>query len=250
MIEASSRPWPKSQRPWVMEQVWHDLLFIHWPISVELLRPLIPRRLSLDTYNGQAWLGIVPFRMSGIHPRGFPSIPGLSAFPELNVRTYVTDGSKPGVYFFSLEAGNPFAVLLAKAWFHLPYYWAMMSLKEDGEGNIHYRSRRLCANGKSIVFAGRYRPVGPVFLAKPGELLHWLTERYCLYTTFLNGEILRGEIHHMPWPLQQAELSLEVNSMHTPLGLDLSTIPPLLHFARRQDVQVWPLEKLVDKIND
>src|SRR5437867_2588447 len=98
------RPWPLPREPWVMAQTWHDLLFAHWPVPAVALRPVIPAFLDVDTFEGEAWIGVVPFRMSGVHPRFVPSLPGLSAFPELNVRTYVTDGERPGVWFFSLDA--------------------------------------------------------------------------------------------------------------------------------------------------
>src|SRR4051812_5845616 len=101
------RPWPLPSGPWVMKQVWEELLFAHWPVSPEIIRPFIPGGINLDTYNDQAWLGIVPFRMSGVRPRLLPAVPWLSAFPELNVRTYVTVDNKPGVLFLSLEAANP-----------------------------------------------------------------------------------------------------------------------------------------------
>ena len=115
------RPWPVPQKPWVMRQVWHDLVFAHWPVSVDQLRPLIPPGLQIDTYDGQAWIGVVPFRMSGIRPRLLPAVPWLSAFPELNVRTYVVADDKPGVWFFSLEAANLVAVTIARWWYCLLY---------------------------------------------------------------------------------------------------------------------------------
>jgi uncharacterized protein YqjF (DUF2071 family) len=113
------RPWPLPSSPWVMQQVWHDLLFAHWPLPHDLLRPLIPAQLELDRFDGQCWVGVVPFRMSGIRGRGMPALPGLSRFPELNVRTYVTHGGKSGVYFFSLDAANLPAVWVARKFYHL-----------------------------------------------------------------------------------------------------------------------------------
>ena len=216
-----------------MKQVWHDLLFAHWPIEVAAMRAAVPRAVELDLFEGRAWLGIVPFRMSGVRPRFLPPVPRLSAFPELNVRTYVTHEGKPGVHFFSLDARNPLAVAIARAWFHLPYFRAAMSCVREGEG-IRYASVRPNAELK-----GSYRPVGEVFRARPGTLEHWLTERYCLYAYPRGGGLLRSEIHHAPWPLQPAEAAFERNTMARVHGFELPPEPPLLHFARRQDVVVW-----------
>src|SRR5260370_21119247 len=135
------RPWALPTGPWVMAQKWHDLLFAHWAVAAEAIRRLIPKNLELDTFQGQAWIGIVPFTMSGVRLRGTPGLPWLSTFPELNVRTYVTAGGKPGVWFFSLDAVNPLAVELARFWFHLPYFRARMSSRNKSEG-IEYFSRR------------------------------------------------------------------------------------------------------------
>ena len=124
-----------------MTQTWHELLFAHWPIAPDALRPLVPSILPLDTYEGQCWVGIVPFHMSNVRPRWVPPLPKLSRFVELNVRTYVTLHGISGVYFFSLDASNPIAVALARTFFHLPYFNALMST-ERLDDTIHYSSRR------------------------------------------------------------------------------------------------------------
>jgi uncharacterized protein YqjF (DUF2071 family) len=232
------RPWPLPDGRWVMEQKWHDLLFAHWPVPLELLRPKIPAPLDIDTFEGQAWLAVVPFRMSGVRFRGTPALPWLSAFPELNVRTYVTGGTKPGVWFFSLDAANSIAVRIARAWFHLPYYKARMRCAEH-DGWIEYASQRPRADAAAAKLQGRYRPMGPPFHPSPRTLEYFLTERYCLYALDGRGRLLRGEIHHAPWPLQRAEAELKNNTMTGPLGILLES-QPLLHFARRHDVLVWP----------
>ena len=120
---------------------WHDLLFMHWPVPQEALRPQIPPALQLDTFDGSAWLSVPPFRMSATRPRCLPSVPPLSNFPELNVRTYVTAEGKPGIWFFSLDAANPVAVRLARATFHLPYFDARMSCQVTGD-EVRYGSVR------------------------------------------------------------------------------------------------------------
>jgi uncharacterized protein len=236
--QIAHRPWPLPAGPWVMAQTWHDLLFAHWPIPAAALRPHIPPQLEIDTFEGQAWLAVVPFRMSGVRLRVTPALHWLSRFPELNVRTYVTMDGKPGVWFFSLDAGNPLAVSIARAWFHLPYFRARMSC-EERNGWIHYRSERTYRGAPSGLLEGRYRPTGEVFFAEPGTLEHFLTERYCLYTAGGMGRIIRGEIHHPPWQLQLAEASFTRNTMAEASGFALPTQVPLLHFAKRQNVVVW-----------
>src|SRR6266478_2747772 len=174
--------------------------------------------------------------------RRTPAVPWLSAFPELNVRTYVTCGGKPGVWFFSLDAANSLAVAIARAWFHLPYFRARMTCAEH-EGWIHYQSERIHRGAPAGLLKGRYRPIGDAISPRPGTLEHFLTERYCLNTADAHGQIIRGEIHHPPWPLQRAEAEIVCNSMTESLGI-APTSRPLLHFARRQDVLVWPPRKI------
>jgi uncharacterized protein len=222
-----------------MTQIWHDLLFAHWPVPAAAMRKLVPEHLTLDAFDGQCWVGVVPFHMSGIRRRELPPVPGLSRFPELNVRTYVTYSSKPGVYFFSLDADNRAAVWAARKFYHLPYFYAAMS-SEERNGVIHYSSHRHRGNAE---FQGCYRPSGDIRIRDKGTLEHWLTERYCLYTTY-SGDLYRGEIHHQPWPLQDAEAEFEINTAAAASGIFLPDTPPLLHFARRLDVLIWPLNRV------
>ncbi len=231
------RPWPLPRGPWIMAQVWHDLLFAHWPVAPEILRPLVPASLELDTFEDEAWLGVVPFRMSGVRLRGTPALPYLSAFPELNVRTYVTHGNKPGVWFFSLDATNFLAVVAARLWFHLPYFHSRMDLVEK-DGWIWYDSARKHRDSTKAIFEGKYRPTGKVFEAGRGTIDHWLTERYCLYAES-SRRLYRSDIHHRPWQLQAAEAEIAINTMAAPLDVALLQIAPLLHFAKFQDVRVW-----------
>jgi uncharacterized protein len=181
--------------------------------------------------------------MSGVRLRGTPAVPWLSAFPELNVRTYVVADGKPGVWFFSLDAGNRIAVAIARAWFHLPYFRARMSC-EERTGWIEYKCGRSHRGAACGVFNGRYRAIGEVFSAASGSLEHFLTERYCLYTMDGEGQIIRGEIHHAPWQLQAAEAELTSNTMPEAAGIYLAPAKPLLHFSRRQDVVVWQPRRL------
>ena len=236
--ETEHRPWAMPASPWVMRQTWHNLLFAHWPVDSSILRPLVPRAFPLDTFEGQAWVGIVPFEMSNVAPRAVPALPWLSAFSELNVRTYVTLGGKPGVYFFSLDASNTVAVEAARLLAHLPYFTAAMQVDARNEW-IDYRSRRTDRRGASAALTARYRPRGDAHPPTSGTLEYFLTERYCLYTENSRGRPYRLDIHHPPWPLQAAEADLTVNTMAEAAGIRLPGLPPLVHYARRQDMVAW-----------
>jgi uncharacterized protein YqjF (DUF2071 family) len=224
-----------------MTQSWHDILFAHWPIEPDVLRAHIPASLPLDVFDGRTWIGVIPFHMTNVGPRGVPSLPGVSAFPELNVRTYVTLDGKPGVYFFSLDAASTLAVLGARMVFRLPYYRAAMAV-HTGTRRVTYRSARRSAT--PVQFAATYEPVGPVSHPQPGTLEYFLTERYCLYTTTRGGEPRRLEIHHLPWPLQPADAQIAVNTMASTVRITLPETTPLLHFAKRLDVLAWGLRKI------
>jgi len=243
LAETAHRPYPLPTGPWVMAQRWNDLLFIHRPADVDTLRSLVPPALTLDLYEGRAWVSVTPFYLSHLRPRGIPPLPWVSEFPELNVRTYVTVGGKPGVYFFSLDAGNPLAVYGARALYRLPYFRASMSVREARDGTIHYHSRRTHRTAPAAEFVGRYRPAGAVTHSKPGSLDHWLTERYCLYALDTARRVFRAEIHHHPWPLQPAELETERDTMAAAAGIILPAEPTRLSFSRRLDVLVWPPER-------
>ena len=220
------------------------------PISAHRRHPgrracqLRARRIPADviTFDGQAWLGIVPFHMTNVAPRGVPPIPFVSAFLELNVRTYVTLHGKPGVYFFSLDASSTLAVAAARALFHLPYFAATMSVDEQ-RGQFVYTSSRQTRMDRAGEFAATYRPIGSVQRPQPGSLEYFLAERYCLYTLDRAFRAKRLEIHHPPWPLQVAEATVAVNTMADAAGIRLPSIEPLLHFVRRQDVVAWPLRE-------
>lgn len=199
---------------------------------------MIPAELELQEFGGTCWLGLVPFRMAGVMRRPLPDLPWVSAFPELNVRTYVERDGKPGVWFLSLDATNPLAVWAARRFFHLPYYRARMAISSAGEG-FHYTSERAGA-----AFSGTYRPSSDVLDVAPSSLEHWLTERYCLYARAPDGSIWRNDVHHHPWSLQLAEANVEQNTMFKIHGLSVVGPPTLLHFAKRIDVVVWNAERV------
>jgi uncharacterized protein YqjF (DUF2071 family) len=226
-----------------MAQRWSNLLFAHWPVKTENIRALVPSSLPLDLRDGAAWVTIAPFCVSHLHARGIPPIPFTSTFPELNVRTYVTLGGKPGVYFFSLDAGNAAAVLGARTLYHLPYMNAEMSIDEQGDGWIEYRSHRTDNRAPAADLAARYRPVGEPAHAEPGSLDYWLSARYCLYAVDSTGAVYRADIHHKPWPLQDAVVEFGVNTMAEAAGIVLEPQAARLSFAKKLDVVVWLPER-------
>jgi uncharacterized protein YqjF (DUF2071 family) len=242
--DRAHRPWPLPRGPWLTAQRWTNLLFAHWPVDASTLRALVPSSLPLDTFDGTGWLSIASFYLSHLRPRWLPALPWLSEFPELNVRTYVSLGGKPGVYFFSLDAGSALAVAGARATYHLPYFTARMSTSREHTGAVAYRSHRTDHRGKPADFAARYRPVGPVVESAPGTLDHWLTERYCLYATDAARRIYRTEIHHHPWPLQAVEAEIEMNTMAAAAGIELPSAAPRLAFSSLLDVVVWAPNRL------
>jgi uncharacterized protein YqjF (DUF2071 family) len=237
------RPWPMPLSPWVMTQTWHDLLFAHWPVDRAGLRDKIPSGFGLDEFEGRPWLGVVPFHMSNVSPRGVPALPWISAFPELNVRTYVRVGGVPGVYFFSLDAANPVAVTVARTMFHLPYFSADMHVGER-DGWIEYTSRRNGDSGPGAEFIGRYRATGAARQPLEGTLEYFLTERYCLFTVDSSFHACRVDIHHPPWALQEAEAEINTNTMAEASDIRVPPVAPLLHFAKRQDMVAWTLKKV------
>jgi uncharacterized protein len=226
-----------------MAQSWHDLLFAHWKVDAAVLRPHIPAELQIDTFDGQAWLGVVPFRMSGVRLRGTPALRWISVFPELNVRTYVTAQGRPGVWFFSLDAANPLAVAAARLSFHLPYFRARMACR-DVDGWIQYQSERTHSGARDAALEARYRAAAESFEPQRGTRAHFLTERYCLYSVASRGRIYRGEIHHPPWALQTAEAQITRNTMAEAAGLTIPDDLPLLHFARLQDMVAWAPQRI------
>lgn len=217
---------------------WHELLFMHWPVDFAQLRPFVPPSLEIEKYDGSAWLGVVPFRMSGTRPRFLPAVPGLSDFPELNVRTYVTANGKPGVWFFSLDAANRIAVEVARRTYHLNYCHARMRC-ERTEDRVSYQSDRIHRGMPPATFEAEYCPTGEARRSTPGSLEFFLTERYCLYAARPTGPTYRGEITHSPWELRPAEADVRANTMSRQLGFELPDVQPLLHYGGSQHVLAW-----------
>jgi uncharacterized protein YqjF (DUF2071 family) len=235
------RPWPLPSAPWIMTQRWNDLLFAHWPVPAAEITHLLPAHLTVDTFDGSAWVGVVPFWMDQIRLRGLPPIPGASRFPELNLRTYVRErhSNMAGVYFFSLDAANPLAVSVARTFFKLPYYWAKMRIDHRDNREFSYSSERRFTE-QPVRFRATYRSLG-----KPcsgNDIGQFLTERYALYTSDRRGGIFKSNIHHTQWPLELAEAEIELNELPSTHGIRLPDTPPLLHYSRELVVYVWPLE--------
>jgi len=240
------RPWSLPQGRWTWRQSWQDLLFAHWRVSAAAIRPLVPKGLTVQEFDGTAWVGVVPFRMAGVMRRPLPDLPGLSAFPELNLRVYVERDGKPGVWFLSLDAANAVAVWAARRFFHLPYFIADIRFERRSEG-FFFSSQRPNKYATAW-FTARYRSSSAVFEAPRGSLESFLAERYCLYAQSRSGALYRAEVHHVPWPLQEAVGEVEASDLVTPHRLRLEGTP-LLHFSRGVDVVVWPLEQVAEQRN-
>jgi uncharacterized protein YqjF (DUF2071 family) len=240
------RPYPLPAGRWRMAQRWNDLLFAHWPIAADQMARLLPAGLAVDTFDGYAWVGVVPFWMDRVRTRAIGetclTIPSTGTFCELNLRTYVrsrTTGLR-GVYFFSLDAASALAVLGARTFFHLPYFLASMHRQTEPDGTIQYSSRRLFP-GRSVRFHARYRGLSNIVSPSvDGTLEHFLTERYCLFTQH-DGTLVVGHIHHLPWPLQPAEAEISINELPAAHDIALPNRPPVLHFARSLEVYIWSL---------
>lgn len=242
--EISHRPWPLPKGPWIMRQEWLDLLFAHWPVSADVLRPWIPEELEIEEFAGSSWIGIVPFRMADVMLRGLPGLPWISAFPELNVRVYVRHHDKPGVWFLSLDAPRFLATIGARIWFHLPYHWSRVTHQAASMGSPHpFHATAQCARAKPpLVFDSHYGPDGKTFQAKPGTLEYFLTERYRLYARNGSGKLLYADVHHAPWPLQPGCGEVHGEDMLRPFGIRLPNQPPHLLFSKGVKVTVWALK--------
>jgi uncharacterized protein len=227
----------------VMYQTWGTLLFLHWPIAAERLRPLIAPRLHLDTFEGQAWVSVTPFTMWGIRPAFLPPLPVVSQSHELNVRTYVHVNGVPGVWFFSLDASNTLAVLGARAAVGLPYFRARMRLQEK-HASIQFTSTRAHPGAPPARFEGTWARGEPLPSPPPDSLDFFLVERYCLYTLHW-GRLYRVRIFHRPWPLRRVERLSFTSTMLESQGLPTPPEAPRRH-AQGEPLRVgiWPPERL------
>ncbi len=234
---------------------WRDLTFIHWTLPAEMITPLLPPGLTLDTWEGEAWVGLVPFYMANVRPWWSPAIPGVSYFCETNVRTYVHfQGRDPGVWFFSLEASNSLAVKAARWGWHLPYFRAQMSLVRNGD-IVRYSSRRLWPEPTPtgceiemelgpLLGANEVNRPMPAGQAIPGTLEHFLVERYILYAQARDQSLLSGRVSHTPYPVREARVLRCEQSLLSAAGIDPTTPPRHLAASDGVQVEVFPLKRV------
>ncbi len=223
-------------------QRWRTLAFLHWEVPLGAVAALLPEGLEVDTFEGRAYVGVVPFTMKDVSPWWSPSVPGVSNFHELNVRTYVHAGGRPGVWFFSLDAASSIAVVAARTGWHLPYHRASMDMDEE-DGVVSYKSRRLWPGPKPAELALRYRVGDALGHAEPGTFEHFLVERYLLFAS-AGGALLSGQVHHRPYPLHRAEAIEVRESMVAASGLPATSGPPHVLWSPGVDVDVFALKRL------
>lgn len=220
----------------IMLQNWCDLLFLHWPLAPKMIQSRLPSALTVDTFDGQAWIGVVPFTMDGIRRPPLPAVPGLRAMVELNVRTYVHQARQPGVWFFSLDASHSLMVEVARRFYHLPYFHAEMGCRRQ-DSTIRFSSRRTHQGAPAARFDAAWKVGEPLAQPSPGSLDFFLTERYCLYTAH-EDRLIQAHVRHGAWPLRRAELlSLESDLLESH-GLDVPAGAPLLHHCDLLEVEI------------
>jgi hypothetical protein len=243
-------PAQEPDAPVVMHQNWHQLLFLHWEVPAEELQRLIPQELTIDTFDGNAYVGLVPFTLTGVRPVLTPPLPWISSFHEVNVRTYVhREGSDPGVWFFSLDASSAIAVAAARAAYKLPYYFSQIEFFASNEAipTINFTAHRDDPRGPGPAHAHlRYRAMeGIVTKATPGTIEHFLIERYILYSTEDSHHLHRARVHHQAYPIQRAEVLDLEETLIWAAGIRRSKTHPLRHYASEVNVKIYPLERVV-----
>ncbi len=236
----ATRGIPIPDRAWASYQSWDNLLTCHWPIDPNLLRPNVPAELEIDTFDGQAWLALIPMFMGTIRLRDLGSIPTESQFPEINFRTYVKYGGRTGVYFFHVDAEAPLVDIGAQLFFHTPYKMAEVRFERTSDGGFSFKSRRFMPPHQT--FEAVYRPTGTAAVAPPGSLLEFQAERYSGFAKSLTGEIVRGDLIHDPWLLQEVDAQVTQNTFLQSAGFDLAPTPPMMHYAAGVDTVLWTFE--------
>ncbi|WP_310550931.1 YqjF family protein [Paenibacillus glufosinatiresistens] len=252
LSHTAHRPFPLPAGPWVLKQVWRRLLFAHWPVAREELPPL-PDGVELDLWDGVPWISLSPFHVDPLRLRWTPPFPGVGRFLEVNLRTYVKVNGVPGIWFFTLEASRRLAVVGARIGGHLPYHRAQMSEEVKGE-TVHYESLRTTGlpssrrssedASQAAVLKTAYRPLsGQVFNALPGSLLHWLSERYRMYSADRQGRLYTVDIHHLPWPLREVDVTIHTDTLTGAYGLNVPAVPAAATYTERLDVLMWPIRR-------
>lgn len=248
-LRTSQRPRPLPTGRWAMSQRWNDLLFAHWRVPAATISHFLPEGLQPDTFQGSAWIGIIPLCMDRLSFRGIPSVPGVRSFPELHLRTYVHDQhtNTPGIYNFSVDIGSLLATAAVRLIFRMPCNWAEMRLNQRTEREFSFYSRRLFVS-HPVMFNARYRGLGPtrrLAEIRGGSLEYFFTERYCLFTQNHAGQAVRANIHTVASPLEDAEAEIERNDLPAAMGIQLQDQEPVLHYSRRLAVYIWPAELAV-----
>jgi uncharacterized protein len=245
-VRTSQRPRPLPTGRWAMTQRWSDLLFAHWRVPVASIGPLLPDGVQIDTYQGSAWIGAIPFWIDRFNFRGVPPMPGTRQFPELHLRTYVRDQhtGTPGIFNFSLDMGNLLAMAAVRFIFRMPCCWAEMRQSQRTEREFTFYSRRLLSS-QEVIFSARYRGLGPtrrLAEIRGGSLEYFLTERYCLFARNRSGVAVRANIHTVGSPLEDAQAEIDRNDLPASCGISIPAQEPVLHYSRRLAVYVWPVE--------
>lgn len=235
--------------PVLMHQNWHHLLFMHWEVPPAELQALLPHGLELDTFDGKAYVGLVPFTISGVRPSFVPPIPLISSFHEVNVRTYVHRGGKdPGVWFFSLDAASALAVTAARTMYKLPYFDASITFEVSDEPlqTVEFHSRRtdprgaMPANGRVV-----YKPADGVVTHAPMNTLEFfLLERYILYAADDHHNLYKARVHHQPYPIQRAEVLELEETLVWAAGIRRGEEAPIRHYAKEVNVKVYALDRV------
>jgi hypothetical protein len=254
LYSVEHRPWLPPDAQWLLSQSWDDLLFAHFAMDPRTVRRLVPDSLTLDLYDGAAWLTISPCRTSHLRPSGVPPLPGFSFFSQLTLRTYVTMQGKPGLFYLSVDVANLSAVWFARMFFRMQYWHAaiqisgatMQARNPGDDRRIHFRSSRL--HGPAAVdgpakFDVIYSPEGDPRRVERDSLDEFLTERYCAYS-WSRRKYYRTELHHQPWLLQRTGVEIRANSIADPFGLTLPPRPDVCHFSRSLKMLVWAPEAI------
>jgi uncharacterized protein YqjF (DUF2071 family) len=244
-LRTSQRPRPLPTGRWMMTQRWNDILFAHWRVPASALAPFLPDGLQPDLFQGSAWLGVVPLWMDRFSFRGMPTIPGTSSFPELHLRTYVSDQiGTPGIFNLTVDIGSLLAMTGARFVFRIPCNWAEMRLNQRTEREFSFYSRRMFVNDP-VIFSARYRGLGPtrrLAEIKSGTLEYFFTERYSMFRRNHAGHAVRANIHAVASPLEDAEAEIDRNDLPGAAGIHLEDQEPVLHYSRRLAVYIWPAE--------
>jgi uncharacterized protein YqjF (DUF2071 family) len=227
---------------WIMKQSWKNVFFIHLPVSAPSLRPHIPSCLDLDVYEGEPWISLVLFTIEGIYLKGIP-FSVVSAFPEINVRTYISYNKRPGVFFLSLDAKHWATYTIAKKWYHLPYYESQISVKQTNQFTS-YNSIRKDRKVVPAEFKGTLKSLSETFYSKQNSLEYWLTERYYLYSSNQGKDAFRAKIHHEPWQLQEAKAEINANTLISSMNILPLNEDPIVHFSTGTNVLISNLNKL------